>query len=219
MHKPRNASSARIIHQFEIGILLFDGVEVLDFAGPYEVFSLASRLAATSKSMPSPLFGVRTIARSCAVVRARHGLRISPDLPFAQAHNLDLVIVPGGAIDIPISDVALLRWLKRISRRGSTIGSVCNGALIIGELGLLADRRATTHWDDLKELARISPSTTIVGNVPFVDEGKILSSAGISAGITMCLHLVERFAGVELALRTARQMEYPWTSQKVALEF
>lgn len=195
----------------QVGIVLFPEVEVLDFAGPFEVFSVAARIAPRLLSFASPPFAVCTVAQERQPVRARHGLMVVPDHGFADAPPIDVLIVPGGVVDQPLRCPATLAWLSQTATTASLTASVCTGAFLLAEIGLLDGRRATTHWEDLDDLRAAFPRVTVVAEASHVDEGAVVTSAGISAGIGMSLHLVGRLCGVELARLTARQMQYDWT--------
>ena len=193
-----------------VGILLFPDVEVLDFAGPFEVFSVAGRIAGKGIGATPPPFRVVTIAASLSPVTARHGLKVMAGHDFSDAPPIDVLIVPGGVMDQPLGDARTLDWVRDTAARATLTASVCTGAFVLGEIGLLAGRTATTHWEDVADLRDRFPAVTVVDDVPFVDEGHIITSAGISAGIAMSLHLVGRFAGARLAALTAKQMQYDW---------
>ena len=197
-------------HTLTVGILLFPEVEVLDFAGPFEVFSVAARIAGKVVGAKLPPFRVVTIAATAAPVIARHGLKVIADHDFTTAPPIDLLIVPGGVMDQPLGDPATLGWVREMAARATLTASVCTGAFVLAEVGLLAGRTATTHWEDVADLRDRFPDVTVVDHVPFVDEGAIITSAGISAGIAMSLHVVGRFAGTRLAELTAKQMQYDW---------
>jgi transcriptional regulator GlxA family with amidase domain len=191
-----------------VGIYLFAGVEVLDFAGPFEVFTTASRVAGRRRMISEAPFEVVTIAAEARIVSARAGLLVQPHYDFANHPALDILIVPGGDVTAPLASPTAIAWVKAASP--PLIASVCSGALILGKAGRLDGLTATTHWADLDELREMLPQTRVVGDRRWVDEGRIATSAGISAGIDLSLHLVERFCSGELARATARQMEYDW---------
>ncbi len=194
-----------------VGVYLFDDVEILDFAGPYEVFTTASRLShRATPASPEP-FTVCTIARTRDLVRARAGLLVQPDYSAARHPSLDVLIVPGGVVTAELAEPEVLRWIAGVARGTTLTASVCTGAFLLAKAGLLAGRSATTHWEDVDELREMFPDLSVRTGVRWVDEGPVVTSAGISAGIDMSLHLVERLAGRDLALRTARQMDFDWT--------
>jgi transcriptional regulator GlxA family with amidase domain len=197
----------------EVAILLFPEIEVLDFAGPFEVFSVAGRILRGDRHPP---FRVRTVAARPGEIAARHGLRVTAEHGFADAPPADLLIVPGGIVDQPLADPATLGWVRETAAKAALTASVCTGAFILAKLGLLAGRRATTHWEDVPDLRRQFPELAVLEDVPYVDEGRIVTSAGISAGIGMSLHLVSRILGQAAGEKTARQMQYEWTWQEQA---
>lgn len=195
-----------------VGILIFDDVELLDMAGPYEVFTTAARVQARSLAAGAPpCFRVITIARNTDTVRARAGLRLQPDHPLQDHPPLDIAIVPGGVVDTELGRPALPAWIAAQAGRVRILASVCTGALLLAQAGVLDGLEATTHWEDLAALRTLRPAVTVREGHRWVDAGAIVTSAGIAAGIDMSLHLVQRLQGRELALRTARQMEFDWT--------
>ena len=191
-----------------IGIYLFDEVELLDFAGPYEVFTCAARVAGKS-NLPPP-FRVVSIGRTRAPKRARAGLALQPDAAFEDDSGIDVLIVPGGVVTEELKKPEVIAWIAEKAARAQLTASVCTGAFLLARAGLLDGLAATTHWEDVAELRAMAPLVRVEENRRWIDEGNIVTSAGISAGIDMALHLVERLAGRELALATARQMEYDW---------
>jgi len=190
-----------------IGIHVFDDVEVLDFAGPYEVFTCASRLH--RRSHADELFRVLTIARSRDPVRARAGLPVLPDTTFADHPPLDVLVVPGGVVTAELDRADTIGWIARST--APLVVSVCTGAFLLAKAGRVAGRAVTTHWEDVADLRAMFPDLDVREGVRWVDEGAVVTSAGISAGIDMSLHLVERLAGRALAERTARQLDFDWT--------
>lgn len=198
----------------QVAILVFDQVEVLDFAGPYEVFTTASRVhqrpSGEAPAGRGPLFEVRAVARTLAPVRARAGLQLLPDADFGSCTQADVLIVPGGVVDAAQQCPETLAWIARISATAQITASVCTGCFLLAASGVLRTERVTTHWEDLDDLRRQFPALEVCDSVRWVDLGRLLTSAGISAGMDMSLHLVERLGGEALALRTARQMDYAW---------
>ena len=191
-----------------VAILIFDDVEVLDFCGPFEVFSVAS-----SRRDPPP-FRVFTVAGKAGPVVARNGLSVNPDFTLENCPAPDLLIIPGGQGTRPLlKDAALLDWIREQDSRCELTLSVCTGSLLLAQAGLLGGLRATTHWGSLDLLASLAPSTRVLDDARYVDNGWIITSAGISAGIDMSLHVVERLLGSEHAARTARHMEYDYWPQ------
>ena len=203
-----------------VDILLFPQVEVLDFAGPYEVFTTASRMAARLMPGSVPPFEVRTVASAAGPVRARAGLQALADAGFADAAPpAAVLVVPGGVVDDVRRDEATLRWIAEAAAGAELVASVCTGAFLLADAGLIAaGTPVTTHWEDIADLRRDHPALDVREGLRWVDGGHIangsaglVTSAGISAGIDMSLHLVERLAGRALAERTARQMDFEWT--------
>ena len=195
----------------KVAILAFDEVEALDFAGPYEVFTTASRMALRERPSDAAPFEVVSVARHREPVRARAGLTLLPDHGFADAPPVDVLIVPGGIVDQPMRCPETLRWVAQASERAQLTASVCTGAFVLAASGVLNAGPVTTHREDQADLALAFPALEVKAGVRWVDQGRIVTSGGISAGIDMSLHLVARLAGEALALRTARQMEFQWT--------
>lgn len=191
-------------------ILLYPGIEILDFAGPYEVFSVATRIALRDGLSAHPPFLVSTVAASRELLTARYDLRVQPDAQFDDELPCDVLIVPGGVIDQPVNDPQTLAWVRRMASSTGLLTSVCSGALILAKAGLLQGHSVTTHWADIQELREGYPDLDVQENVPYVDAGSLVTSAGISAGIDMSLHLVARLLGGDAARITARQMQYEW---------
>lgn len=198
----------------QVGIYVFDEVEVLDFAGPFEVFTTAARMHGRVNPGAEPLFKVTTIGRTGAPVRARAGLKIEPDATIADHPLLDCLVVPGGVVTAELARAEVINWIDRQAEQVTLVASVCTGSFLLAATGRLDGRRATTHWEDMDDLRTIFPEVEVVSGVRWVDEGPLLTSAGISAGIDLSLHLVERMHNRELALRTARQMDFDWTENR-----
>ena len=188
-----------------IGIYIYENSEVLDFSGPFEVFSTASRLAESSDA-----FEVFFIAEQKAPVVARGGFSVNPHYDLNHHPDIDLLIVVGGVHSGELQKTHVINWLARMAEHAKVIASVCTGAFILAEAGLLAGHKVTTHWEDIDELRKNYPDLTVIDGERWIDEGNLITSGGISAGIDMSLHLVSRFLRPELAEKTARQMEYDW---------
>lgn len=193
-----------------IGIFLFPEIEVLDFAGPFEVFTTASRVAARQSAGSEPIFRVFSVAAAGEPVRARAGLRIVPDFTFADDPHIDLLVIPGGVVTGEMEKSEVCRWIRTTAAASAMVASVCTGVFLLATAGVVSSHRVTTHWEDIAELAALFPSLHVIEGARWVDEGTIVTSGGISAGIDMSLHLVERLHSRELALQTARQMEFDW---------
>lgn len=187
----------------EIGIFIFDEVEVLDFAGPFEVFSLA-------KKSDNPLCNVSTVAATLETIHTRNGLKVAPDTTFLDHPIFDVLIIPGGygARELEIKKPDTLQWIKNQKQKVSIMASVCTGSLLLAECGLLDGRKATTHWMRLDRLENEYPKVEVIRGVKFVDDGDIITSAGISAGINMSFHILSRLFNRDVAKNVARDMEY-----------
>jgi transcriptional regulator GlxA family with amidase domain len=196
-----------------IGIYVYDDVEVLDFAGPYEVFTCASRVAAKLTPHGEAPFRVCTIGATASMLRARAGLSVLPEADFSSAGNIDVLIVPGGVVTAELSKQEVIAWIAATAKASKLTASVCTGAFLLARAGLLDGQQATTHWEDADDLRAAFPNVLVRENRRWIDNGAVVTSAGISAGIDMSLHLVERMAGLELARRTARQMDYDWNRE------
>ncbi len=195
---------------YRVGILLFPDVEVLDFCGPYEVFSAARLNEDRRRQEPSP-FEVLLIAEQEGPVTATGGLRVIPDHTFDTCPTLDLLVVPGGwGTRKELANRQLLAWITERAKQVQTLASVCTGAMLLGQAGLLDGRRATTHWQSLEWMRKAFPAVAVEDALHVVEDGHILTSAGISAGIDLALRVVMRYCGEAVARATARHMEYPF---------
>jgi transcriptional regulator GlxA family with amidase domain len=193
-----------------VGIVLYEGVEELDFVGPYETFKASGYQAARLRGLETRPVTVFTVAERPGPLATSGGLRIIPDYSFAATPAIDLLIIPGGNVGPQIENAAMQGWLMQVTAQARINSSVCNGALILGKTGLLDGHTATTHWGSLDRLAELYPSVTVKRDVRWVDEGSVVTAAGVSAGIDMSLHLVERLLGRDVAEDTAHYMEYRW---------
>jgi len=191
--------------QRKVGIIVFDNAEVLDVMGPYEVFSVAGRI-----SEPSEFRVVLISDSEEKSVTLRHGLRILTDRNIYEDQEFDLIIVSGGITTNAEQNKKLLEFLVKSKARGTIIASICTGAFILAEAGLLGKNKVTTHWEDQKELQNRFPDLTVIANQRWVESEGIFTSGGISAGMDLSLHLVQVLSDRALALRTAKQMEYNW---------
>ena len=188
-----------------VAIVLFDEVEVLDFAGPFEVFSVAGTRGG------EPTLRVYTVAETVRVIRARGGLQVMPEFSLADCPPPDIVVVPGGfGTRREMHNPALLNWLREQAARAELMTSVCTGSLVLGSAGLLDGLTATTHHEEYDLLEKISPAITVVRGVRYVDNGAVITSAGVQAGMDMALHVVARLLGEDVARATAGNIEYAW---------
>jgi transcriptional regulator GlxA family with amidase domain len=187
----------------KIGIYLFDGAEELDWAGPWEV------LAAWAQQYPDDGVEVATVARHPGTIVCAKGLRVVPDLAWADAGKLDVVVVPGGVgTHRELADAEVLAWLRDLSEGGTLTTSVCTGSTVLAAAGLLRDRPATTWWGALDRLAALDETIEVRPDDRFVDAGEVVTAAGVSAGIDMALHLVTRLHSVERAREVKRYIQY-----------
>lgn len=188
-----------------VGIYIYENAEVLDFSGPFEVFSTANRLAD-----PNELFNVFLVAEETRPVIARGNYSVNPHHTFSNHPKLDILIVVGGIHLEELGKPKVISWIADTSKQAKLVASVCTGAFLLAEAGLLSGLSATTHWEDIDELERSYPSVKVIRSQRWVDEGTVVTSGGISAGIDMSLHLVSKIYGLELAEKTAKQMEFDW---------
>jgi len=194
-----------------VGIFVFDDVEVLDFAGPYEVFSrtrLVPGLESRRSNEHAP-FDVFTVAREREPVKATGGLRVIPDHSIASAPPIDILVIPGGfGTRRLLEDSGAVSWIKSAAETASTTTSVCTGALLLAKAGLLRGRQATTHWGALDLLSALDQTIRVERDRVYVDD-VIVTSAGVAAGIEMAFYVVEKLCGAAVADETARYIEYP----------
>lgn len=193
-----------------VGIVIFDDVEVLDFCGPFEVFSAVRLNEDKRREEPSP-FEVLLVAEKSAAVSASGGMQVIPHHTFHTCPRLDVLVVPGGwGTRRELENPAMLDWLRQRAAEVETLASVCTGSMLLGFAGLLDGRHATTHWKSLDWMRDSFPSVTVAYDQHVVEDGRLLTSAGISAGIDMALKAVARCCGETVARATAKHMEYPY---------
>ncbi|UJP65731.1 DJ-1/PfpI family protein [Mongoliitalea daihaiensis] len=191
--------------RLQLGILAFQEMEVLDFAGPFEVFSVANQLADYA------ILDIQVIGLDSSVVIAKNGLKIIPDCSIEVVSRLDILIIPGGD-----GSKELLRhtrgmdWIYKISNISGIVATVCSGARILAQLGYLKEKTFTTHKEVFEDVLAIEPSAIPVRDVRYIDHGKIMTAAGVAAGIDLSLHIVEKLFGTASRETTARYMEYPF---------
>lgn len=189
-----------------IGIYIYHNAEVLDFSGPFEVFSTASRLC--NSDIP---FDVFLISETGNMVSARAGYMVLPSYGFHNHPEIDVLVVSGGIHTDEMKKHHVIDWISQQSRRASLVASVCTGVFLLAKAEILDKHKVTTHWEDVADLRKLFPQLTVVEDVRWVDEGSIITSGGISAGIDMSLHLVSKLHSNDLAEKTARQMDFVWT--------
>ncbi|MGP8124861.1 MAG: DJ-1/PfpI family protein [Nitrososphaerales archaeon] len=183
-----------------VGIVVFDGVEELDFVGPLEVFGSAGRLHPTS-------FNVFTVGVSGEQVKCTNGLQVVADYTLKNCPKVDVLVIPGGrGARREMHNPELLEFVKKASRGADLVASVCTGAMVLASAGLLKGKKATTHWSSLEQLRKF-PGVS-VQHRRYIRQGNIITSAGISAGIDMALYVVAQFQGDAFKKKTARRMEY-----------
>jgi transcriptional regulator GlxA family with amidase domain len=193
-----------------VGILVFPNVEVLDFCGPFEVFSV-TRLNEDARREETSPFEVLLVAQTLDIVVATGGLKVLPDVTIDMCPPLDILVVPGGwGTRAEAKNQRLLDWIAERGRSVETLTSVCTGSMLLGQAGLLDRRRATTHWRSLDRMREAFPAVTVEEKLHVVEDGNVLTSAGISAGIDMALRVVIRYFGEAVGRATARNMEYPF---------
>lgn len=191
-----------------VGIVLFENVEILDFCGPFEVFSAVRLDEERRREEPSP-FEVLLVAEENGPVLTTGGMKVIPDHTFESCPKLDILVVPGGwGTRKELKNPVLLDWLRKRASEVETLASVCTGSMLLGFAGLLEGCQATTHWRSLDWMRESFPSVTVVYDQHVVENGRIVTSAGISAGIDMALKVVARYYGEAVARATARHMEY-----------
>jgi putative intracellular protease/amidase len=193
------ASAATAAETRNVAIVLYPGVELLDFAGPGEVFSSAGTGA----------FHVYTVAASAQPLVSQGFVKITPDYAIDGAPRPDVIVIPGGNVGAVINDPKMMAWLKKGAAESEITMSVCNGAIALAQASLLDGLKATTHWSALPRLRKFG-KVTVVPDERFTDNGRIVTTQGVSAGIDGALHVVERLIGVEAAWADAHYMMYRW---------
>lgn len=190
----------------KLAILIFDEVEVLDFCGPFEVFAVTR-----DPETMTERFEVYTVAEHDRPVIARNGLSVNPAYTIHNSPKPDVLLIPGGRGTRALLDnLSVLEWIKTQAVHAELVLSVCTGALVLARVGLLKGQRATTYHTAFDELQQQEPDLTLCPGERYVDNGKVVTSAGISAGIDMSLYIVERLHGVAQAQWTAQHMEYDY---------
>jgi transcriptional regulator GlxA family with amidase domain len=188
-----------------VAILLFDDVEVLDFAGPFEVFAI------TTTHTGAPAFHVSTVSVDAQEITARNNLRVLPTRLSAERAGAEILVVPGGSgTRRQMTNPAMLSFVREANSSAELVLSVCTGALLLGAAGLLKGQAATTHWSAMDELRALPTEAEILPRARIVDNGRLVVSAGVSAGIDAALHIVCRLLGRQQAEATAREMDYDW---------
>jgi transcriptional regulator GlxA family with amidase domain len=180
-----------------VAILLFDGVEIIDYSGPWEIFGAAG-------------FEVHTVAASTGPIKTVFGQRVIPDYTLENCPKTDILLVPGGSVSRAANDPHVIHWIQDRAKESQHVMSVCTGAFILAKAGLLDGQSSTTIRHSLDRLAKVAPKTKVIRNVRYVDNGKIITTAGLSAGMDGALRLVWKILGKEKAQATASGLEYKW---------
>lgn len=197
----QDRSAIRRPERRKVAILLYDGVELLDFAGPGEVFKAAGDGRA---------FEVFTVAATAEPVLSQGFVSVKPQYTIADSPDPHILVVPGGDSRVPLRDDKTMAWIERVTKKTEIAFSVCTGAFLLAKLGLVEGREATTHWAAIERFRAAHPNTRVTERVRYVDAGPVVTTAGVSAGIDGALHVVERLLGRPAAEKTARYMEYEW---------
>ncbi|WP_104400580.1 DJ-1/PfpI family protein [Vibrio penaeicida] len=194
-----------------IGIFIYEYAEPIDFTGPYEVFATANKFAANYDAQFLPYL----ISESGDTITARHGYQVVPHRSIHNHPELDVLIISGGVYAHEMKNSRVIRWLQEQSTKVNIVSSVCSGIFLLAQAKLLTDRRVTAHKQHLDDLAQQFPDVKLVKDVRWVEDGEIITSAGMTAGIDMSLQLVSRLSKMELALKTADQLDFNWRSKHV----
>lgn len=198
------------MQKIKVGIFIYDNVEVLDFAGPYEVFSVTRSTDKPDYADPCP-FELILVSEMSRKIKTMGGMRVVPDNNFDDFPDVDVLIIPGGLGERHEHDNSIIHhFLKTQAKKVKTLASVCTGAFFLGKAGLLNGRKATTHTLSLNRMSDMFPDVEVITNKRYVEDGNIITSAGISAGIDMSLYIVAKYLGEDVARFTAKEMEYPY---------
>ncbi len=200
-------------HSRGVAILVFADAEVLDVCGPYEVFSV------TGRRHDLEPFKVFLVAERPGPVTLRNGLSVNPQYTLATAPAADLLLIPGGiGTRRELNNPVVVDWIRARAAAAELVLSVCTGALLLGKAGVLDGLEATTHYGAMDLLRQVAPKARVVEGKRFVDNGTVILSEGVSAGIDMSLHVVERLLGYEFAEEAAHYMQYHWEWNETGIE-
>lgn len=191
-----------------VAVVVWNGIEVLDLAGPSEVFESASRFGRSGRGLA---FNVYTVGSTKKPVTIQRFIDIVPNYDVTDAPPADIIVLAGGGTGAILNDPSLMSWVTEQSRQSEVVLTVCTGALVAAKIGLLDDLDVTTWYGAIDRLAAAAPSARVHDGMRFVDNGHVVTTAGISAGIDGSLHVVARLLGRSVAERTAAYMEYPWS--------
>jgi len=193
-----------------VGIVLFNDIEALDFCGPFEVFSVTRLNEEKRREEPSP-FEVFLVAETLSCITTTGGMKVTPHYSFENCPRLDILVVPGGwGTRRELNNPVMLEWLRSRAAEVETLSSVCTGSMLLGFAGLIDGLHATTHWRSLDWMRDSFPAVIVEHDKHVVEDGRVFTSAGISAGIDMALKVVVRHYGEDTARATAVHMEYPF---------
>ena len=192
-----------------VGIYIYDDVEVLDFSGPFEVFSVASRFLDINTK-----FNVFLISEKSQAINARGGYSVNSNYHFLNHPRIDILIVAGGVHTQELKKENVINWIEKIAKETKITASVCTGAFLLAQAKVITNHSVTTHWEDIEDLKKDYPSLNVKNNLRWVEDKNIITSGGISAGIDMSLYLVSKLTDEDLAIKTAKQMEFDWTKNK-----
>lgn len=191
--------------RYSVAIFLYNDVDVLDFAGPFEVFSLVNR------HFGIQLMDLFIVGSNMDVIHSRSQLSLNPKFDITNSPQPDIIILPGGpGVYNEINNEKVILWIKEICHKATLILSICSGIFFLAKSGLIEEMNVTTHHGDFERLKAMSPSVNIIENQRFCDNGKVLTSAGISAGIDLSLHVINKLYGLEIAEVVSKWMEYNW---------
>jgi len=188
-----------------VGIYIYDDAEVLDFSGPFEVFSTASRFLPNTNK-----FNVFLISEKQGKVKARGSYSVNTDYDITNYPSLDVLIISGGVHTEELKKENVVKWISTVSKSTKIVASVCTGAFLLAKAKVITNHNVTTHWEDIEDLRKSYPLLKVHENKRWIDEKNVITSGGISAGIDMSLHLVCKLHSNELAEKTAKQMEFNW---------
>jgi len=186
-----------------VAILLFPGVQIIDYTGPWEVLGHA-------RIDGKPAFKIYSVAETASPFDTAMGMTVIPSYTIAKAPKPDILVLPGGNVDPQLSNEGIIRWIRESAKTAEVVLSVCNGAFFLAQAGLLDGLEATTFAGMIDDLQRSAPKTKVVRDKRFVDNGKIITSAGLSSGIDGALHVIEKLYGKGTAQLAAVGMEYDW---------
>jgi putative intracellular protease/amidase len=180
-----------------VAILIFEGVQIIDYTGPFEVFGQAG-------------FNVYTVAEKAGPLTTSMGMIVTPNYTLENGPRPDVIVLPGGDVERTVESPAVMKWIRDGEKDAQHLLSVCNGAFILARTGLIDGLSATTFYDLIDDLKRFAPKTKVLSDRRYVDNGKYISTAGISSGIDGSLHVVSKLLGRGRAQMAALNMEYDW---------